>query len=97
MKAMVDSGQVRVEIRSFSLGSVVVNFTLIFTPSQGQDISEVSTAVLNSLMNSTKYTVDRDNTVFKGMSFVQLCMYMYICIAPAGYSTYWYSCLFLTL
>ncbi|XP_023273462.1 uromodulin-like 1 [Seriola lalandi dorsalis] len=62
MKAMVDSGQVRIEIRGFSLGSVVVNFTLIFTPSQSQDVSDVSTALLNSLMNSSKYSVDRNNT-----------------------------------
>uniref|UniRef100_A0A3B4V676 Uromodulin-like 1 n=1 Tax=Seriola dumerili TaxID=41447 RepID=A0A3B4V676_SERDU len=62
MKAMVDSGQVRIEIRSFSLGSVVVNFTLIFTPIQSQDVSDVSTALLNSLMNSSKYSVDRNNT-----------------------------------
>ncbi|XP_034539748.1 uromodulin-like 1 isoform X2 [Notolabrus celidotus] len=62
MKAMVDSGQVRIEIRGFSQGSVVVNFNLIVTPSQSQDISNVSTAVLNSLLNSTKYTVDKNNT-----------------------------------
>ncbi|XP_071317692.1 uromodulin-like 1 isoform X2 [Trachinotus anak] len=58
MKAMVDSGQVRIEIRSFSLGSVVVNFTFVFTSSQSQDISNVSMALLNSLMDSSKYTVD---------------------------------------
>ncbi|XP_070838553.1 uromodulin-like 1 [Chaetodon trifascialis] len=62
MKAMVDSGQVRLEIRGFSPGSVMVNFTIIFIPSQSQDISNVSTALLHSLMNSTKYTVDRNNT-----------------------------------
>ncbi|XP_076606246.1 uromodulin-like 1 [Chaetodon auriga] len=62
MKAMVDSGQVRLEIRGFSPGSVMVNFTIIFMPSQSQDISNVSTALLHSLMNSTKYTVDRNNT-----------------------------------
>ncbi|XP_041808048.1 uromodulin-like 1 isoform X2 [Chelmon rostratus] len=62
IKAMVDSGQMRLEIRGFSPGSVVVNFTLVFIPSQSQDISNVSTALLHSLMNSTKYTVDRNNT-----------------------------------
>ncbi|XP_029375715.1 uromodulin-like 1 [Echeneis naucrates] len=62
MKAMVDSGRVRIEIRSFSLGSVVVNFALIFTPNQSQDISNVSVALLNSLMNSSTYTVDRNKT-----------------------------------
>ncbi|XP_047199528.1 uromodulin-like 1 [Hippoglossus stenolepis] len=55
---------VRIEIRSFSAGSVVVNFTLtlILTPSQSQDISNVSLALLNSLMNSSRYTVDRNST-----------------------------------
>ncbi|CAB1442635.1 unnamed protein product [Pleuronectes platessa] len=55
---------VRIEIRSFSAGSVVVNFvlTLILTPSQSQDINNVSLALLNSLMNSSKYTVDRNST-----------------------------------
>ncbi|XP_031166762.1 uromodulin-like 1 [Sander lucioperca] len=62
MKAMVDSGQVRIEIRSFSSGSVVVNFTIIFAPNQSQDISNVSTALLHSLINSTIYTVDKNNT-----------------------------------
>ncbi|XP_035483081.2 uromodulin-like 1 [Scophthalmus maximus] len=57
MKAMV-----RIEIRSLSVGSVVVHFTLIFTPSQSQDISNVSVALLNSLMNSSKFTVDSNNT-----------------------------------
>ncbi|KAM6983468.1 uromodulin-like 1 [Tautogolabrus adspersus] len=62
MKAMVDSGLVRIVIKGFSPGSVVVNFTLIVIPSQTQDISNVSAAVLNSLINSTKYTVDINNT-----------------------------------
>ncbi|KAK5859231.1 hypothetical protein PBY51_003312 [Eleginops maclovinus] len=62
VKAMVDSGQMRIEIRSFSQGSVFVHFTITLAPSQSQDISNVSTALQNSLMNSTKYTVDRNNT-----------------------------------
>ncbi|KAK7925416.1 hypothetical protein WMY93_007726 [Mugilogobius chulae] len=63
MKALVDSGQVRIEITGFSPGSVVVNFTLIFTLSQGNDIiSNMSSAVLNSLKNSSKYDVDTNST-----------------------------------
>lgn len=69
---MVDSGQMRLEIRGFSPGSVVVNFTLVFIPSQSQDISNVSTALLHSLMNSTKYTVDRNNTRIMGMTIPNL-------------------------
>ncbi|KAM4726216.1 uromodulin-like 1 [Anableps anableps] len=58
LKAMVDSGQVRIEIQSFSLGSVVVNFSIIFNPSPGQTMSNVSAALVHSLMNSSKFTVD---------------------------------------
>ncbi|XP_068456407.1 LOW QUALITY PROTEIN: uromodulin-like 1 [Clinocottus analis] len=62
IKAMVDSGLVRIDIRSFTPGSVVVDFTIVFAPSQTRDIANVSTALLHSLMNSTKYTVDKNNT-----------------------------------
>ncbi|XP_062289704.1 uromodulin-like 1 [Scomber scombrus] len=62
MKDMVDSSQVRIEIRGFSPGSVVVTFRIIFPPDQSQDIKNVSNALLNSLMNSSKYTVDENNT-----------------------------------
>ncbi|XP_059208336.1 uromodulin-like 1 [Centropristis striata] len=62
MKALVESGQVRIEITGFSEGSVVVNFNIISVPSQSQDISNVSTALLNSLINSTKYTVENTST-----------------------------------
>ncbi|XP_029925012.1 uromodulin-like 1 [Myripristis murdjan] len=62
IKAMVASGQVRIEIKSLSQGSVVVNFTIIFIPSQNSDINNVSSALLSSLMNSSKYTLDENNT-----------------------------------
>ncbi|CAI5644425.1 unnamed protein product [Oreochromis niloticus] len=62
VKARVDSGQVRIEIRNFSPGSVMVNFTIVFIPSQSLDISNVSTAVLQSLKNSSTYTVDQNST-----------------------------------
>lgn len=55
---MWDSGQVRVEIRGFTPGSVVANLAIIFTPSHSQDIANVSAAILDSLTNTTKYTVD---------------------------------------
>ncbi len=70
---MAGSGQLRIEIKSFSQGSVVVNFIITFTPSQSQDINNVSTALLHSLQNSTKYTVDENNTSIKGMSLSVLC------------------------
>ncbi|KAK5888242.1 hypothetical protein CesoFtcFv8_016758 [Champsocephalus esox] len=62
MKAMVDSGQMRIEITSFSQGSVFVHFTMTLAPSESQDIANVSTALQSSLLNSTKYTVDKNNT-----------------------------------
>ncbi|XP_054611319.1 uromodulin-like 1 isoform X1 [Dunckerocampus dactyliophorus] len=62
LKAMVNSSEVRIEIRSFSPGSVVVNFTMIFSPSPSQDITTTSTALLYALMNSSLYTVDENNT-----------------------------------
>ncbi|XP_035762876.1 uromodulin-like 1 [Neolamprologus brichardi] len=62
VKAMVDSGRVRIEIRNFFPGSVMVNFTIVFIPSQSLDISNVSTAVLQSLTNSSTYTVDQNST-----------------------------------
>lgn len=62
----MDSGQLRIEIRSFSAGSVVVNFTVIFTTGQTQAISSVASALLSSLINSSIYTVDRDSVSING-------------------------------
>lgn len=74
MKALVDSGQVRIEIKGFAMGSVVVNFTIFFIPSQSQDIMNVSTALLQSLMDSSIYTVDRNNTSVNGNVYVSSLM-----------------------
>ncbi|XP_051903713.1 uromodulin-like 1 isoform X2 [Hippocampus zosterae] len=62
LKTMVNSGQVRVEIRNLSPGSVVVDFTVIFSPGQEQDIRNTTTALLDSLRNSSIYTMDENNT-----------------------------------
>ncbi|XP_026183739.1 uromodulin-like 1 [Mastacembelus armatus] len=62
LKDIITSGQVRIEIRSFSPGSVVVKVIIVFTPNQIQDISKVSTALLHSLMNSSRYEVDANST-----------------------------------
>lgn len=69
VKAMWESGQVRVEVRGFSPGSVVANLTIIFTPSQSQDIVNASAAILQSLMNSTKYSVDPHSIDVTGTCF----------------------------
>ncbi|XP_017164241.1 uromodulin-like 1 isoform X1 [Poecilia reticulata] len=60
IKAMVDSGQVRIEIQSFYLGSVVVDFSIIVSP--GRAVGNVSSALVQSLMNSSKFTVDGNST-----------------------------------
>ncbi|XP_061819050.1 uromodulin-like 1 [Nerophis lumbriciformis] len=62
MKAKVNSGLVRIEIRNFSPGSVVVNITLIFSPSPNQDIRNTSTDLLYALINSSIYIVDENDT-----------------------------------
>lgn len=69
VKAMWESGQVRVEVRGFSPGSVVANLTIIFTPSQSQDIVNVSAAILQSLRNSTKYSMDPHSIDVAGTCF----------------------------
>uniref|UniRef100_A0A096M1J9 Uromodulin-like 1 n=1 Tax=Poecilia formosa TaxID=48698 RepID=A0A096M1J9_POEFO len=62
IKAMVDSGQVRIEIQSFYLGSVVVDFSIIFNSSPVRAVGNVSSALVQSLMNSSKFTVDGNST-----------------------------------
>ncbi|XP_034035012.1 mucin-5AC [Thalassophryne amazonica] len=62
IKALMDSGQVRLVIVGFSPGSVIVNFTIISAEALSQNLSSVSTAVLHSLKNSSKYTVDENKT-----------------------------------
>lgn len=66
---MWESGQVRVEVRGFSPGSVVADLIIIFTPGPSQDITTVSTAVLQSLRNTTQYSVDPDSVVLRGTPF----------------------------
>ncbi|XP_070411755.1 uromodulin-like 1 [Nothobranchius furzeri] len=61
-KAMVDSGDLRIEITGFSPGSVVVNFTIIFSQSQSQTMTAVTTVMVHSLMNSSKFILDPNNT-----------------------------------
>lgn len=69
VKAMWESGQVRVEVRGFSPGSVVANLIIIFTPSQSQDNMNVYTAILQSLRNTTKYSMDPYSVVLRGTRF----------------------------
>lgn len=66
---MWDSQRVRVEISGFSSGSVVVNYTIIFIPSQSSDILNTSAAISSALMNTTKFTVDPNSTYITGTCF----------------------------
>ncbi|KAM6970635.1 uromodulin-like 1 [Aplochiton taeniatus] len=59
---MVRSGEVRIQITGLAPGSVVVNFTIVFSPSPSQDVLAVSSALMASLQNSSKYTMDRNYT-----------------------------------
>uniref|UniRef100_A0A096LT99 Uromodulin-like 1 n=1 Tax=Poecilia formosa TaxID=48698 RepID=A0A096LT99_POEFO len=54
--------QVRIEIQSFYLGSVVVDFSIIFNSSPVRAVGNVSSALVQSLMNSSKFTVDGNST-----------------------------------
>lgn len=62
------SGKVRVVITGFSQGSVVVTFAIVFVPSEGQDIMEVSKSLMTSLQNSSRYTVDSNSISIEGIS-----------------------------
>lgn len=70
--ALVNSGDVRVQITGLALGSVVVNFTIIFTPSQSLDILKVSSVLMQALQNSSRYTVDSNNTSIDGNAVLTL-------------------------
>ncbi|CAL8277908.1 unnamed protein product [Arctogadus glacialis] len=59
LKELVDSGKVRIEITSLSQGSVVVNFSIVYDASVTK--LNVSSAVLGSLLNSTRYSVDENS------------------------------------
>ncbi|KAJ7996743.1 hypothetical protein DPEC_G00240190 [Dallia pectoralis] len=60
--ALVTSGHVRVLITGLAPGSVIVNFTVIMTPSQFHDILNVTSVLMEALQNSSTYTVDANQT-----------------------------------
>ncbi|XP_030648093.1 uromodulin-like 1 [Chanos chanos] len=63
IQQLVDSGQVRVEITRLSRGSVVVDFRIVFMPTSTQNTMSVSAALMGSLLNSTRLSVDRNITI----------------------------------
>lgn len=79
MKFMVESGQVRIQINGFSPGSVVVNFIVISSPSENQGIGNVTIALLHSLINSTKYSVEQNNTSIDGTVCLFLISVLKLC------------------
>ncbi|KAG7322712.1 hypothetical protein KOW79_014058 [Hemibagrus wyckioides] len=56
---LVHSGQVLVLITHLSPGSVVVTFTLVFLPNSTQDIYSIASILMESLQNSSYFTLDR--------------------------------------
>ncbi|XP_028839840.1 uromodulin-like 1 isoform X2 [Denticeps clupeoides] len=71
MLPWVNSGQVRVLITGFAPGSVVVNFTIVFMPSEGLNTSTmttVSSSLMYSLQQSTKYTVDNGSIIIQDLN-----------------------------
>ncbi|XP_051972779.1 uromodulin-like 1 [Xyrauchen texanus] len=59
---LVNSGQVTIHITSLSPGSVIVKFSIVFLSNSNLNIFNVSTALMDSLLNSSKYTVDSNST-----------------------------------
>ncbi|XP_060765316.1 uromodulin-like 1 isoform X2 [Neoarius graeffei] len=59
---LVFSGKVIVLITQLSPGSVVVTFSLVFLPDIMQDIESIANMLMESLQNSTQFTVDPNGT-----------------------------------
>lgn len=66
---MVFSGKVIVLITQLSPGSVVVTFSLVFLPDIMQDIESIANMLMESLQNSTQFTVDPNGTKIMGITF----------------------------
>lgn len=66
VRAMWESGQVRVEVRGLAPGSVAANLTITFTLSHNRNISNASAAISRSLMNTSKYSVDPSSIYVTG-------------------------------
>ncbi|XP_017538004.2 uromodulin-like 1 [Pygocentrus nattereri] len=62
---LVHCGKVIVQITGLSPGSVVVNFTLIFLPNSTEHIGNVADSLMESLLNSSQFSVDRNSTVIQ--------------------------------
>uniref|UniRef100_W5MB37 Uromodulin-like 1 n=1 Tax=Lepisosteus oculatus TaxID=7918 RepID=W5MB37_LEPOC len=62
VRALVELRAVSIVITRLSSGSVMVDFLVLFSPGLAQNMTAVSTAILDSLKNSTRYDVDRNST-----------------------------------
>ncbi|XP_036450955.1 uromodulin-like 1 [Colossoma macropomum] len=62
---LVRSGKVIVQITGLSPGSVVVNFALVFLPNSTEHILNVADALMESLLNSSQFSIDRNSTVIQ--------------------------------
>ncbi|KAK1800246.1 hypothetical protein P4O66_000295 [Electrophorus voltai] len=64
---LVLSGMVRVSVTGLSPGSVVAKLSLIFQANSTKDIMAVALALMESLQNSSQFSVDRNSTLISGM------------------------------
>lgn len=69
IRKLIVSGLVTIQITSLSNGSVIVNFSIIFLPNSNLDMLNVSTALMESLQNSTVYTVDKNSIHIEGTAY----------------------------
>lgn len=69
IRKLIISGLVTIQITSLSNGSVIVNFSIVFLPNNNLDMLDVSTALMESLQNSSVYTVDKNSIHIEGTAF----------------------------
>ncbi|KAA0704071.1 Uromodulin-like 1 [Triplophysa tibetana] len=62
MRKLILSGLVTIQITSLTNGSVIVNISIIFLPNNNLDMLNVSSALMESLKNSSEYTLDKNST-----------------------------------
>ncbi|KAI7793782.1 putative uromodulin-like 1, partial [Triplophysa rosa] len=74
IRKLIISGLVTIQITSLSNGSVIVNFSIVFPPNNNLDMLNVSTALMESLQNSSVYTVDKNSIQIEDLNECSLGM-----------------------
>lgn len=72
MRELILSGLVTIQITSLTNGSVIVNISIVFLPNNNLDMLNVTTALMESLKNSSVYTVDKNSTHIDGTAYCYL-------------------------